>query len=203
MYDSIFVESFLYRWHKQLNLLLWWRHSSPSSSNKFLREAPFIVYVIAKQHYIGLIQLLSCFWTGQKQPSRGVLNKRCSENMQQIYKRTRRVISIKLLCNFIEITLRHGCSPVNLLHIFRTPFRMNTSRRLLPTGVCSFVISSKYSDRFLLMFDSMLSSLKQKIYFPWSVFLNGFIWSSWGGPFSKFWKGSVMEAVSDLVKLKF
>ena len=31
------------------------------------------------------------------------------------------VISINLLCNFIEITLRHGCSPVNLLHIFRTP----------------------------------------------------------------------------------
>ena len=32
------------------------------------------------------------------------------------------LISIKLLCNFIEITLRHGCFPVNLLHIFRTPF---------------------------------------------------------------------------------
>ena len=28
----------------------------------------------------------------------------------------------KLLCNFIEITLRHGHVPVNLLHIFRTPF---------------------------------------------------------------------------------
>ena len=27
-----------------------------------------------------------------------------------------------LLCNFFEITLQHGCSPVNLLHIFRTPF---------------------------------------------------------------------------------
>ena len=27
----------------------------------------------------------------------------------------------KLLCNFIEIVLQHGCSPVNLLHIFRTP----------------------------------------------------------------------------------
>ena len=27
-----------------------------------------------------------------------------------------------MLCNFIEIALRHGCSPVNLLHIFRTPF---------------------------------------------------------------------------------
>ena len=29
------------------------------------------------------------------------------------------VISIKLLCDFIETTLRHECSPVNLLHIFR------------------------------------------------------------------------------------
>ena len=34
----------------------------------------------------------------------------------------RSVISINLLGNFIEITLRHGCSPVNLLHTFRTPF---------------------------------------------------------------------------------
>ena len=29
--------------------------------------------------------------------------------------------------NFIEIALRHGCSPVHLLHIFRTPFPKNTS----------------------------------------------------------------------------
>ena len=43
----------------------------------------------------------------------------------------RSVISIKLQSNFIEITLRHGCSPVNLLHIFRTPFTKNTSERLL------------------------------------------------------------------------
>ena len=34
---------------------------------------------------------------------------------------SRNVISIKLLCNFIEITLSPGCSSVNLLHIFRTP----------------------------------------------------------------------------------
>ena len=39
----------------------------------------------------------------------------------------RSVILIKLLCNFIEITLQHGCSPINLLHIFRTPFLKNTS----------------------------------------------------------------------------
>ena len=32
------------------------------------------------------------------------------------------VISIKLLYNFIEITLQHGCSSANLLHISRAPF---------------------------------------------------------------------------------
>ena len=35
------------------------------------------------------------------------------------------VIQIKLLCNFTEITRRHGCSPVNWLHIFGTPFPKN------------------------------------------------------------------------------
>ena len=43
----------------------------------------------------------------------------------------RSVISIKLQSNFIEMALWHGCSPVNLLHIFRTPFSRNTSRLLL------------------------------------------------------------------------
>ena len=36
-----------------------------------------------------------------------------------------------LQSNFIEITLRHGCSPVNFRHIFRTPFTKTTSGRLL------------------------------------------------------------------------
>ena len=31
-----------------------------------------------------------------------------------------------LSCNFIEITLRYGCSPVNLVHNFKTPFPKNT-----------------------------------------------------------------------------
>ena len=43
----------------------------------------------------------------------------------------RSVISIKLLCNFIKITLQHGSSPVNLLHVFGIPFSKNTSGRLL------------------------------------------------------------------------
>ena len=41
------------------------------------------------------------------------------------------VTSIMLLCNFIEITLRYGCSPVNLLHTFRTSFTKTTSGWLL------------------------------------------------------------------------
>ena len=33
--------------------------------------------------------------------------------------------------NFIETRLRHGCSPVDLLYIFRAHFLKNTSARLL------------------------------------------------------------------------
>ena len=77
----------------------------------------------------------------QKQPPKGVPRKRCSENIQQIYRRTSMprcdfnkvacVISIKLQSNFIEIAPRHGGSPVSLLHIFRIPFLKNTSGWLL------------------------------------------------------------------------
>ena len=52
-------------------------------------------------------------WYNWKPPSRGVLLKRCSENMQQIYWRS--VISIKLLCNHYQslgILLLGGCSLV-------------------------------------------------------------------------------------------
>ena len=55
--------------------------------------------------------------------------KICSKFTEEHPRRS--VISIKLLFNFIEITLRHGCSPVNLLHIFKRPFLKNTSGRLL------------------------------------------------------------------------
>ena len=49
----------------------------------------------------------------------------CSENMQQIYRRTPMP-----KCDFNKVT-KHGCSPVNLLHIFRTHFPKNTSGWLL------------------------------------------------------------------------
>ena len=57
-----------------------------------------------------------------KQSSRNVLSKTCSENMQQIYRRG-------VAKN--EIALQNGCSPVTLLHIFRTAFLKNTSGGLL------------------------------------------------------------------------
>ena len=53
------------------------------------------------------------------QPSRGV-RKRCSKNLQQIYRRTHQP---KYDFNKVaETALRHGFSPVNLMHIFRTRF---------------------------------------------------------------------------------
>ena len=75
--------------------------------------------------YLKLVYLLQL----QKQPSIGVLIKRCSKNIQKIYWRTS---TPKFDINsFIETTLRHGCSPVNLLHIIRAPFPKNTFGQLL------------------------------------------------------------------------
>ena len=65
----------------------------------------------------------------QKQPSRGFFRKRCFEICSKFIGEhpCQSVISIKLPCNFIEIRLRFGCSPVSLIHIFRTPFAQRTS----------------------------------------------------------------------------
>ena len=77
----------------------------------------------------------------------------------------RSVISIKLLClnllcNFIEITLRHGCSPVNLLHIFRTSFTKNTSGLLLLNQIKSEVAFFQVSWKLAILI--MLASIIRK-----------------------------------------
>ena len=59
-------------------------------------------------------------------------------------------ISIKLLCNFTEIGLRHGCSPINLLCIFRTLIPKNTSGGLLLYIFESFDVSSTIFPAFYL-----------------------------------------------------
>ena len=86
----------------------------------------------------------------QKQPSWDVLIKGCPEIFSKFTGKhsCRSVISIKLLCNFIKITLWHGCSPVNLLHIFRTPLLKNTSGGLL-LDLPSFLISQASKNKFL------------------------------------------------------
>ena len=69
----------------------------------------------------------------QKQPSASVLRKKCSKNIQQIYMRSPmpKFDFKKLQRNFREITPPHGCSPVNFLYTFRTPFPKNTFGGLL------------------------------------------------------------------------
>ena len=70
-----------------------------------------------------------------KQPFIGVLRKRFSENMQQIYRRTHLPScdfnSFKTALLLTKQLNRHGCFPVNVLHIFRTSFLKNICGRLL------------------------------------------------------------------------
>ena len=90
----------------------------------------FQLFVAVINAYFFVYKITGYF---QQQPSRSVLRKKCSENMQQIYKRIP-----MLKCDFkksqsnSQIALRHGCSPVNLLCIFRKPFPKNISGGLLP-----------------------------------------------------------------------
>ena len=57
----------------------------------------------------------------------------------------RSVISIKLQSIFIENTLRHGCSHVDLLHIFRTPFPKNSSGWLLLNIITKIFFTTRTS----------------------------------------------------------
>ena len=78
--------------------------------------------------YFVIIKALLSSSRVQEQPSRDVFNKRCSENMQQIYRKTPMP-----KCGFNEVasTLRHGCFPVNMMHIFRPTSPKTTSGQLL------------------------------------------------------------------------
>ena len=95
-------------------------------------------------------------WTRQKQLFRGVFKKSCSENMQQIYRRTA-IVSVLRLHGFLNAT-QHSCSNINkrptegakqfqqnckqlywnhtstcvspVLHIFKTLFSKNTSDKI-------------------------------------------------------------------------
>ena len=66
----------------------------------------------------------------QKQPSKGVAYSEATSKICCIFTGVhpcRNVISINFQSIFIEIALRHGRSPINLLHIFGTSFSKNSS----------------------------------------------------------------------------
>ena len=64
----------------------------------------------------------------QKQSSRSVLLKRCSENFRKIQKKTlvtELCFSKSPECNFTKIALRQGCCLVTFEKTFRTAFLQN------------------------------------------------------------------------------
>ena len=104
----------------------------------------------------------------QKQSSIGVLMKRGSENVRQIY--SRKPMS---KCDFNkfakQIVLLHGCFPVNLLHIFQNTFlqkhlwrtasdEKHYKRRYSHT-ICFFFIEI-YDCMHLFVFFNMKSRIK-------------------------------------------
>ena len=66
-----------------------------------------------------------------KETQRVSIRNRSSHPGVFLKKGVLKICSKAMQSNFIEIALRHGCSPVNLLHIFRTPVPRNTSGWLL------------------------------------------------------------------------
>ena len=87
------------------------------------------------------------------------------------------VISIKLLCNFIEITLRHGCPPVNLLHICID----NTCRVVFVEPTNIYIYGKKpisFSKSHFLLNEAKINLTKKIMFhepFPFSII---FLWES-------------------------
>ena len=94
---------------------------------------------------------------------KGVL-KKCSKFTEE--HQCQSTISINLLFNFIEITLRYGCSPVNLLYIFRRPFLKNTSETPLN------ILSSNTLFRFnIFLFCSYIHATRNYYHFKFQKYL--------------------------------
>ena len=83
----------------------------------------WLLYVLCLVHFCFKMSFYILIWYKSSPPEvllgKGIL-KICSKYTEEHPCRS------VMLCNFIEITLWHGCSPVNLLHIFSTPFPKNT-----------------------------------------------------------------------------
>ena len=85
--------------------------------NLFLNRSIISFSQLVISHQLGVIYFDLSFRSSHSEMfiGKGVL-KICSKFTAE--HPCRSAISITLQSNFIEITLRHGCSPVNLLHVF-------------------------------------------------------------------------------------
>ena len=83
---------------------------------------------------------------------------------EQIYRKTptQKCDFNKVAKQLIEIAVRHECSPINLLHIFRTPFPKNTSGWLLLNSKFSTKIYQTFYLPHLLGFHHSFFPKKQK-----------------------------------------
>ena len=100
-----------------------------------------LLLICCQKAFANIRKLLQIFFytfifikfTMQKQPSRGVFRKRCSGNMQQIYRRTPmpkydfNKVALQIYWNRTSAWV----FSYNLLRIFWTPFYKNTSGWLL------------------------------------------------------------------------
>ena len=117
--------------------------------------------------------------TTQKQSPRGVPRKRCSEIMQQIYRRTPmpKCDFNKVASNFIEIALLHGCSTVNLLLIFRTLFHFSSflkDKRFSQTLECAFKRINRYKTKYqfqMFSLDMCVNTNKVQVSFCQQLFV--------------------------------
>ena len=85
----------------------------------------------------------------------------------------RSVIPKEMQSNFIEITLWHVCSPVNLLQVFRTHFHKNTYEALLVAVFLVLIVNSKGGSEFQENYVGSYSN------FPGDVTKTSFLLVSW------------------------
>ena len=130
-----------------------------------LLVAQFIIFVQShRNNFIHLRFLPVAHQDSQKQPSIGILIKIvlkiCSKLTGE--RPFQSVISIKLLYNFIKVTLQGGCYRVNLLHIFRTHFYRNIYGGLLLESSMMKVLCQN-SKRLLAVKDFCKRALSQRL----------------------------------------
>ena len=136
---NIIVTSTTYLFLKQKNVAT--DSSVKTNSSKFINTSRPSYYLV-KLFLIYKIQLLKSWLTAlvicRSSRSQVFLGKGALKICRKFTGEhpCQSAISMKLLCSFTEIALRHEYSHVNLMDVFRAPFPKNTSGRLL---LCSSV----------------------------------------------------------------